>query len=252
MALFANWLSRSTPFTDCPDFAFCEEIEGSREATAVGLRSAIADHLIGHALLAKLAGRPLALSAAVERIPTTARERSGDFGEVLAAEYVDEFTSFRVPLKRLRYKSDREFPMQGNDIIAISKDGDARLLKGEAKSLAKLDKRTADAADDALNDRGGRPKSETLGFLSVRLRELDKDDLAERVERFLDDYDDEQIEHLLFVVSGSDGREILRTRTTSKGQFRRYTVGVLIADHPQFIAQTFDALTAEIGGRVNS
>jgi hypothetical protein len=117
---------------------------------------------------------------------------SGDVGEILASCWVDECTPFHVPVRRLRYKADREFPMQGDDLVALSADGVPRLLKGEAKSRAALDRSTVEKADKALNDRDGRPKAETLGFLSMVLRERGADDWAERIEAFLDDCDDRQ------------------------------------------------------------
>src|SRR5690606_10405414 len=41
-------------------------------------------------------------------LPQGAKARSGDLGEILATELVEERTKFNVPIRRLRYKDGRE------------------------------------------------------------------------------------------------------------------------------------------------
>jgi hypothetical protein len=245
---FDHWLQAQAPFPHCPDLRCFEEVEGGRALIETALRNALTDHLIGLELLERLVTTG-ALAAALQRVPKSARERSGDFGEVLASSWIEEATTFHLPVRRLRFKADREFPMQGDDLIALSDDEVPRLLKGEAKSRAILDEATIDRASDALNARDGRPKSETLGFLSMRLRETGNDDLAERVETFLDDCDDDQLEHLLFTVSGNDRRDLLEGAAAStRVRIRRHVVGVAVNDHQALIREAFDAVAELVGG----
>jgi Cap4 SAVED domain len=248
-SLFEEWFARESPFDDLPLLVCCAEIEGAREVIDSALQTLIIDHLIGIDHLAKLIDRPAAVLAAVERVPRSPREMSGDFGEILAAAYVEECSEFRVPLRRLRYKADREYPMQGDDIVALAVDGSTRLLKGEAKSRQSLDVAAIQAADEALNARDGRPKPETLGFLSMRLRELGEDDAAQVVEAFLDDCDDRQLEHLLFTVSGNDRRDLLQQHADSEREsIQRHVTGVVIADHGDFVAGVFKRVREAVSG----
>src|SRR5438105_4634609 len=71
-----------------------------------------------------------------ERLPRTARERSGEMGEIIATEFIEYYTGFRVPVRRLRYKDGREMALRGDDYVGIDEDEQERLLflKGEAKS----------------------------------------------------------------------------------------------------------------------
>lgn len=174
---------------------------------------------------------------------------SGDLGEILASHWVEECTAFHVPVKRLRYKADREFPMQGDDVIALSDEEVPRLLKGEAKSRATLDRSTVDSADAALNDRDGRAKPETLGFLSIMLRARGEDEWAERVEAFLDGCEDQRLEHLLFTFCGTDRRDLLEPVAHSQRRaIRRHVASVVVQDHQAFIREAFSRVVEALGG----
>jgi Cap4 SAVED domain len=50
-----------------------------------------------------------------ERLPRTKKARSGDLGEILACELVEEERHFTVPVRRLRYKDGREMALRGDD-----------------------------------------------------------------------------------------------------------------------------------------
>lgn len=247
---YTDWLAGEAPFVGCPDLSCFEEIAETRSLVETALTETIADHLIGLDLLARLL-TPGAVLAAVERVPKSAREMSGDLGEILASCWIDECTNFHTPLRRLRFKADREFPMQGDDLIAISDDDVPRLLKGEAKSRARLNEPTVEKADEALNARDGRPKPETLGFLSMRLRETGADEWAERVEAFLDEYQDARLEHLLFTLSGNDRRDLLQPVAQSeRARIRRHVASVVVADHQTFIREAFEKVARELRARV--
>ncbi|HYC49457.1 MAG TPA: hypothetical protein VED01_28610 [Burkholderiales bacterium] len=60
-------------------------------------------------------GFPSASALLKERLPRTARARSGEMGEILATEFVEFKTDFRIPVRRLRYKDGRELALRGDD-----------------------------------------------------------------------------------------------------------------------------------------
>src|SRR5687767_4104572 len=86
---FGDWLQADTPFHDCPDLTCFTEIPGGRALLEEALTAAITDHLIGVGLLERLTTAG-AWTAAAQRVPKSARERSGDFGEILASCWVEE------------------------------------------------------------------------------------------------------------------------------------------------------------------
>ena len=69
------------------------------------------------------------------------RSGSGDLGEIYATEWIDVYSGYRAPIKRLRWKDHRNMAMRGDDVIAIQQDVQTqrlRFLKTEAKSRASL------------------------------------------------------------------------------------------------------------------
>jgi hypothetical protein len=243
---FQDWLRGEVPYPNCADLSCFEEADNGRALVEEALVDVITDHLLGLEYLSRLV-TPGALKGARERVPRSQRQRSGDFGEILASCWIDECTEFRLPLRRLRFKADREFPMHGDDLVAVADDSPPRLLKGEAKSRARLRTETVTDADKALNARDGRPKAETLGFLSVRLRERGEDALAETIEGFLDGCDDAQLEHVLFTVSGNDPKALLEpVASSARLRIRRHVVGVAIADHQAFIRGLFERVVEKV------
>ena len=51
------------------------------------------------------------------QLPQTDKGRSGDLGEILATELVEEEIGLRVPVRRLHYKDGRNMAMRGDDFI---------------------------------------------------------------------------------------------------------------------------------------
>src|SRR5678815_1504922 len=98
-----------------------------------------------------------------ERLPRTTRARSGELGEILATQLVEEEIGYSVPVRRLRYKDGREMALRGDDFIGIRDDGQhLNFLKGEAKSRQHLSKATIDQARTALGRDDGRPTATSL------------------------------------------------------------------------------------------
>lgn len=78
-----------------------------------------------------------------ERLPRSTRARSGEIGEILGTELVEEELGFKIPVRRLRYKDGREMALPGDDLVGIQVDDQDRLhlMKGEAKSRPRISAR---------------------------------------------------------------------------------------------------------------
>lgn len=187
------------------------------------------------------------------RLPMRPKARSGDLGEILAAELVEEEMGFVVPVRRLRYKDDREMPLRGDDFIGAGYDDRDRLclLKGEAKSRKRLSKTTVVEARKALNENQGRCTPASLLFVADRMMEQGGD-----FEALGRDIRDEvgtrslprgRMDHLLFAMSGNKPPSALREDLNNADSGREHTVIHLrIEDHQEFIAFIYDRV-ADIG-----
>ncbi len=49
-------------------------------------------------------------------------------GEILATEFIEFQTEFRIPVRRLRYKDGREMALRGDDFLGVNEDEDERAL----------------------------------------------------------------------------------------------------------------------------
>jgi hypothetical protein len=99
-----------------------------------------------------------------EKLPQTPKIRSGDLGEILATQYIDERTAYKAPIKRLRWKDHREMPLRGDDVIGIAlPDGNApiRFLKSEVKSRKSLSTKVVQKRSTFLKQKQHSPKGIT-------------------------------------------------------------------------------------------
>lgn len=183
-----------------------------------------------------------------EAMPQTPKARSGDLGEILATELVEEEINLRVPVRRLRFKDGREMALRGDDFIGAGYDSEGEklwLLKGEAKSKKVLNKDTITEAREVLNRDSGRCTPVSLLFVANRLLESnDSDDNA--LGRSLRDevgqksLSADRIDHMIFTISGNGPHASLRENLEAAGTNRdQYVVNIHVEDHQKFIADMY-------------
>lgn len=181
-------------------------------------------------------------------LPRTAKARSGEFGEILATELVEEETGFRVPVRRLRYKDGREMALRGDDFIGVGYDEDDKLwlMKGEAKSNKLLGKTTITSARKALCRYDGRCTPESLLFVANRLLESDDEDDVQLGRTIRDAIGDKtirksRVDHMLFTMSGNAPPVALNADLEEAGADRtHYVVNLRVDDHQEFIAEMYE------------
>ena len=181
-------------------------------------------------------------------MPQTKKGRSGDLGEILATELVEEEIGLSVPVRRLRYKDGRNMAMRGDDFIGAGYDSAGEklwLLKGEAKSNKVLSKATVTSARKVLNRDNGRCTPDSLLFVANRLLESDDPEDNElgrtlRDEVGLKSLRSDRIDHMLFSLSGNGPHASLKEDLEAAGTNRdQYVVNVHIEDHQDFIAAMY-------------
>ena len=181
-------------------------------------------------------------------LPQNPKSRSGDIGETLATELVDETTGFNVPIRRLRYKDGRDMALRGDDFIGIAYDDEERLwlLKGESKSRKKLGKTTITEAREVLNRNHGRCTPDSLLFVADRL--LDSDDDEERkLGRTIRDevgratLRPNRIDHMFFTLSGNGvPSAMMKDLEAASTNRNHYVANLHVEDHGEFIKTIYD------------
>ena len=74
-------------------------------------------------------GKPAAAEKLRIKLPQVTKIRSGDIGEILTTDYIDEETVFSVPIKKLRWKDHRNMAMRGDDVIGVLVNQDNQTIK---------------------------------------------------------------------------------------------------------------------------
>ncbi|MGY0634050.1 HamA C-terminal domain-containing protein [Luteimonas sp. A478] len=251
MGLYGKWCKATKEENKRKHYWTYLEKEGGRDAVHDALVKTVRSHydrLENIADDVKRLGYEVASEILRAEMPQTARSRSGDLGEILATELVEEEVGLRVPVRRLRYKDGRSMAMRGDDFIGAGYDGAGEklwLLKGEAKSNQKLGKTTVTNARSVLNRDSGRCTPDSLVFVANRLLEShDTDDnslgRSLRDEVGLKSLRADRIDHMLFTVSGNGPHASLKEDLETASSNRdHYVVNIHLHDHQDFIKQIY-------------
>lgn len=181
------------------------------------------------------------------KLPTRLNARSGDLGEMLAVEFIEETLSFIVPLRKLRYRDDRNLALRGDDVLAFRHHkGNLEALKTEAKSAKILSLTTVKSAMKGLDSDGGRPKYHAAFFVSDRLRESGNAADITLGEQIHDNLVGRRIPlsrtyQLLFTVRGGGADSALDAAVTALPKLppQRTVCALTVADHGDFVTQIF-------------
>ena len=251
MGLYERWCNSTKEKDRRKHYWTYVEKDGGRDEIREDLAETIRSHYdrleriaqdverLGYKVAAKILG---------EAMPQTPKGRSGDLGEILATELVEEEIGLCVPVRRLRYKDGRNMAMRGDDFIGAGYGGVDKklwLLKGEAKSNKVLGKATIKSARKVLNRDSGRCTPDSLLFVANRLLESnDPDDNALgrclRDEVGLNSLRADRIDHMLFTVSGNGPHASLKEDLDAAGTNRdHYVVNIHVEDHQDFIAAMY-------------
>lgn len=252
MGLYNRWCDATKAKDKRKSYWTYVEKDGGRDEIRDDLAETIRSH---YDRLERIAedvdrlGYKVAAKILSEAMPQTPRGRSGDLGELLATELVEEEIGLRIPVRRLRYKDGRNMAMRGDDFIGAGyagNDDKLWLLKGEAKSNKVLGKTTIESARKVLDRDSGRCTPDSLLFVANRLLESnDPSDLALgrdlRDEVGLKSLSAGRIDHMLFTMSGNGPHGSLKDDLDVTGTNRdHYVVNIHVKDHQDFIAAMYE------------
>jgi hypothetical protein len=255
VGIFEDWCDFDCSDEDQKELWSLTEKGGGRAAIRQRLIETIRSHYDDLGRIADdvaALGYPEAAAILRERLPRTTRARSGELGEILATELVEEEIGYAVPVRRLRYKDGREMALRGDDFIGVQQDDkqQLRLLKGEAKSRKALGKATIAQAREALSRDTGRPTATSLLFVADRLLEQDeaakkalgrtlRNEVARRALPV------SRIDHVLFTFCANNPTAALAEDLEMADDGRAHVSACLrIADHQEFIAEVYERALA--------
>ena len=249
MSFYENWFAISTEDVNGHDYKTVNLVASDLEPVVNEIAQVVPNHYIAPESIARALerlGKPAAAKKLRTKIPQKKIMRSGDLGEILSMEYIDNQTQYIVPIKKLRWKDHQEMPMKGEDVIGIrliETSQKPHFLKSEVKSRASLRKKDLQNARFTLNADEGRPTPHALAFVGERLREGGDTNLADIIDdaQLSDGIATNQMEHLLFTFTGNIPnqfqKEILETYD---GDIKQQAVGLRIKNHQEFIAGVFE------------
>lgn len=240
--LFHKWL-RVAP-TAHSTVTLYKERPAGRPVGLAALKKELAAHFVGEAAIVQAGGYEKSAAIIANSLPSNKRTRSGDLCELLATEHIKSETAFKVPINKLRWKSDREMPMHGNDVVGVDPTvRPIRVIKGECKSRVSFGNAVVKEASDGLDLHDGRPNPSTLAFIAKRLYEEKRDDEA-HVFRDLQcaaAIAPRSVTHMIFAMTGNDPSKYLAAAPKPKqAGITRTGVGVQIGDHGAFVAAVFE------------
>jgi len=193
-------------------------------------------------------GKNAAAQKLRDKIPEVKNIRSGDIGEVLTADYIEESTSYSVPIRKLRWRDHRNMAMRGDDVIGVlvSEDGQSiRFLKAEAKSNKALGRQVLRDAQKELDLDEGLPSPHALAFVTERLNELGNYDLSNLIEKvqLVDGINANQVEHLLFTFTASNPASLQKEAFEAyEGNILQNSVGFKVVEHQKLITDVFQGV----------
>lgn len=115
--------------------------------------------------------------------PINAKTQRGNFAEIFLAEYLHSTTEAQIPVYRLRYNTNPDQSMKGDDVLLFDLDSDpARIIVGESKFRGIPSKQVVlDMVEGLIrSNKAGLPVS--LMFVAERLFEEGREDMGKKVQ----------------------------------------------------------------------
>lgn len=240
--MFDLWFE--TAESDIDQIRVMNERDGGRASVFDAVVKTVADHLVDLEIIEGMGGFTKSAAFVRSRLPDGKKSRSGDLGEILATEYVNQKSKFQTPVKRLRYKDDRNLAMRGDDVLGF-REAKTRIkvLKVEAKSRLNISSSVIQEARDGLAKHRGRPNPGTLGFIEYILRKEKRTTEAELVSRLQrDTIRARDIQHLIFTLSGNDPTKYLEKHIdVVRDGVAILLRGCRVSEHGGFVKDVFDS-----------
>jgi hypothetical protein len=224
-----------------------EEFDNLKDALICALPDYYVDPRSIAGTLARL-GKNAAAQKLLTKIPEVKNIRSGDIGEILATDYIEESLGYNVPIRKLRWRDHRNMAMRGDDVIGIIVDQQQqtiKFLKAEAKANKALSRKVLQEARAELDLDEGFPAPHALEFVAERLRETGNHALSDLIEKvqLVDSIRANQVEHLLFTFTASNPATLQKESFDAyDGNIKQTSVGFRVTEHQELIAGVYQGV----------
>lgn len=249
--LLKQWLTSSPAPAGTLKFpvTVLAEVRGTRTAASEPLSQTIfihhSDPAITRKKLAKLGYTRV--SEALDRRPKSHNTRLGNFGEVVASEFLRQLKGYDIPVYRLRYNSNDESSPKGDDVLAFE-FADRRtgakdtVIVAEVKVRTKFESKPVEEAHQAFQ-KGHRPRPKSFAFVVDLLYREGREAEAERLLDLSNKFGKRSLvrRSCLFLITGSqpvDAFGCLAGRRLAPGL---EAVQLTLDDLPTFVTELFDA-----------
>lgn len=237
--------SRQLHFT----VTWLREFDGKRRAIVKPLSETVFLHhndpTIAKKKLARL-GYPK-LSAEIDRRPKSHNTRLGNFGEVLASEFLRQLRGYDVPVYRLRYNTNDDSSPKGDDVLAFEFADRARgtkdsVIVAEVKVRSDFKSAVVEDAREALR-KGFRPRPKSFQFVVDMLFQEGRDDKANRLLDLSRKFGKHRLSRrsCLFLVTGNKPDDPFDGLVGRRLPPRLEAVHLTLGDLTPFINELFDA-----------
>ncbi|MEJ1386235.1 MAG: Hachiman antiphage defense system protein HamA [Candidatus Sedimenticola sp. (ex Thyasira tokunagai)] len=249
MLSFPDWSDDETEKVNEHDLTSVTVNAASVDMAKERLSAVIPDHYAAPDRLAHILrnlGKPAVAEFVESLLPKNSSSRSGDLGEIIATEYIEESGQYTVPVRRFRWKDHRDMAMRGEDAIGVMVPGKGQpinFLKVEVKSRAALQTSVVKEARKALDASDGLPTPHALQFVAARAYESGNEEIADAIDRvsLVEGILPQYVEHMLFAFSGNNPKGFLKKDLEGyTGSITQKSVGVRVQKHQQFIADVFE------------
>ncbi len=172
------------------------------------------------------------------RLPQNSTTQKGNFAEIFLAEYLGYTTGMLLPIYRLRYNTNPDQSMKGDDVLLFDLDSDpVTIIVGESKFRSVPDKQSVEDIVDGLvrSNRVGLPVS--LSFVVDRLYEENKPELGQKVQNCVVLFAENKlhIDYVGLLMSNHNAKNHITKHTTNK--LHRLLMISLGMKHPETIVE---------------
>ena len=151
--------------------------------------------------------------------PHNIKTQKGNFAEVILAEYILSSSETQLPIYRLRYNTNIEQSMKGDDILLFDLDSDpVRIIVAESKFRKKPSKQVIAESIDGLVRSHKNGLAVSLMFVAERLFDEGKREVGEKVQNCACIFfaDKLQIDYIGFLLSDTKAGEFVDKHTTNE------------------------------------
>lgn len=182
-----------------------------------------------------------------QRLPRNTSTQKGNWAEILLAEYVAASCNVQLPVYRLRYNTNPDQSMKGDDVLAFDLNSDpVRVLVGEAKFRSTSTKVVVGELIDALEKSHSGSVPASLQFVADRLFDSGQDELGAKVAECntLFAQNRLQLDYIGLLVSNEQAHA--HVSSTAQSNIQRLAVMSLVLPAPEGVVADTYAMAAAL------